>query len=98
MTNPARNRVTPRGEVVAVEGRGGWMGNRGRLHEGRGARGIVRNHQTRAWITCVLDEKAYEYGRRLPRPATGSASVLTPPSTIEVLRAGYPVQIDVSAR
>jgi len=47
---------------------------------------------------AVFDEKAYEYGRRLPRPATGSASVLTPPSTIGVLRAGYPVQIDVSAR
>jgi hypothetical protein len=203
MTTPARNRVTPHGEIVAVEGRGAWMGNRGRLHEGRGARDIVRNHQTKAWITCVLefrgrrvqqwapnhytplfffdeavafaaghrpcaecrrrdynayrdawsqthngatiyakdmdtqlhlertgtskqpwnelpdgvfvdtddgpavvvgdhlavfDEKAYAYGRRLPRPATGYASVLTPPSTIEVLRAGYPVQIDVSAR
>jgi hypothetical protein len=203
MTKPACNRVTPSGEIVAVANRGGWMGNRGRLHEGRGTRHIVRNHQTKAWITCVLefrgrrvqqwapnhytplfffdealafaaghrpcaecrrrdynayrdawsqshygattyardidsqlhrertgtskqpwrelpdgvfvdtddgpaaivgdhlavfDEKTYAYGRRLPRPAAGSATVLTPPSTIEVLRAGYPVQIDVSAR
>jgi hypothetical protein len=30
------------------------MGNRGRLHEGRGTREVVRNHQTRAWITCAL--------------------------------------------
>lgn len=180
------------------------MGNRGRLHEGRGARDIVRNHQTKTWITCVLefkgrrapqwapnhytqlffldeavafaaghrpcaecrrgdynayrqawsqthrdtttyakdmdnqlhrertdtsehllpfsalpdgvfvdtedgpavvvgdhlavwDERDYAYRRRLPRPAAGSASVLTPPSTVAVLRAGYPVQIDLGA-
>ena len=51
---PARNRVSPLGEVVAVPGRGAWMGNRGRLHDGRGTRDVVRNHQTRAWITCRL--------------------------------------------
>lgn len=202
---PARNRVTPHGEIIAVAGRGAWMGNRGRLHEGRGARDIVRNHQSKAWITCrlefkgrhapqwtpnhytqlffldeavalaaghrpcaecrrsdynayrqawsqinggtmpyakdmdnqlhgertdpahramrwnrlpngvfvgtddgpavvvrdhlaVWDDRAYTYRRRLPRPATGSASVLTSPSTVEVLRAGYPAQIDLSAR
>jgi len=201
---PARNRVTPRGEIVAVAGRGAWLGNRGRLHEGRGARDIVRNHQSKAWITCLLefkgrhapqwapnhytqlffldeavalaaghrpcaecrrndynayrqawsqtnsgttpyakdmdnqlhgertdparrvlpwnslpdgvfvdtkdgpvvvvgdhlavwDAKAYTYRHRLPRPAEGSASVLTPLSTVEVLRAGYPAQIDLSA-
>jgi hypothetical protein len=32
-----------------------------------------------------------------PRPARGMATVITPPSTIAVLRAGYPVQIDESA-
>jgi hypothetical protein len=204
-TRPARNRVTPCGEIVAVAGRGAWMGNRGRLHEGRGARDIVRNHQTKTWIACVLefkgrhaaqwapnhytqlffldeavafaaghrpcaecrrgdynayrqawmqthggttpyakdidnqlhrertdtaehllpwsslpdgvfvrtedgpavvlgdhltvwDERAYAYRRRLPRPAVGSASVLTPASTVAVLRTGYPVQIDLAAR
>ena len=202
---PARNRVTPRGQIIAVAGRGAWMGNRGRLHEGGGARDVVRNHQTKAWITCLLefkgrrapqwapnhytqlffldeavafaaghrpcaecrrgdynayrqawsqtrggttpyakdmdnqlhrertdspehqlpwralpdgifvdtddgpavvagdhlaiwDEKAYAYRGRLSRPAAGCASVLTPPCTVAVLRAGYPVQIDVSAR
>lgn len=204
MSAPARNRVTPRGDIIAVAGRGAWMGNRGRLHEGRGARDIVRSHQSKAWITCVLQFKgrrtpqwapnhytplffldeavafaaghrpcaecrrraynAYRqawcethggtapyakemdnqlhsqrtdsseqllpwrtlpdgafvstadgpavvvgehlaiwddadnaYRRRLPRPSTGSASVLTPASTVAVLRAGYPVQIDPSA-
>lgn len=202
---PARNRVTPRGDIIAVAGRGTWMGNRGRLHEGRGSRDVVHNHQSKAWITCVLefkgrrapqwapnhytqlffldeavafaaghrpcaecrrnaynayrrawcethggttpyakdmdsrlhrertdrsqnslpwrilpdgafiatddgptivvgdhlsvwDEADNAYRRRLPRPAAGSASVLTPLSTVAVLRAGYPVQIDPAAR
>jgi hypothetical protein len=197
---PARNRVSPRGDVIAVAGRGAWLGNRGRLHEGSGARDIVRNYRGRAWITCrlefkgrysqqwaprhytqlffldeavafaaghrpcaecrrgdytayrqawqqnsggampyakemdavlhgertgrphllpwsalpdgvfveteegpavvvgdhlaVFDEHAYSYRLQLSRPATGSASVLTPASNVEVIRAGYPVQID----
>ena len=61
---PARNRVSPLGEVIAVRGRGAWMGNRGRLHEGEGgraAREIVRNHQHKTWITCALSFR----GRRV---------------------------------
>ena len=54
MAGPAQNRVTPCGDVIAAPGRGAWMGNRGRLHEGAGSRVIVRDHQTRAWLTCVL--------------------------------------------
>ena len=38
------------------------------------------------------------YGKRRPRPWEGVAQVITPPSTVAVLRAGYPVQIDASAR
>ena len=38
------------------------------------------------------------YGRRRARPRTGPASVLTPPSTVAALGAGYDVQIDASAR
>jgi hypothetical protein len=198
----ARNRVSPRGSIIAVPGRGAWMGNRGRLHEGSGARDIVRNYRSKAWITCrlefkgrysqqwapmhytqlffldeavafaaghrpcaecrrcdyaayrqvwqqngsgampyakemdnvlhgertgkpqllpwsalpdgvfvetdegpavvvgdhlaVLDEQAYAYRLQLSRPAAGSVSVLTPPSNVAVLLAGYPVQIDQS--
>jgi hypothetical protein len=199
---PARNRVSPRGDIIAVAGRGAWPGNRGRLQEGSGARDIVRNYRGRAWITCrlefkerysqqwapthytqlffldeavafagghrpcaecrrsdytayrqawrqnsggampyakemdtvlhgertgkpqllpwgalpdgvfveadqgpavvvgnhlaVFDEQVYSYRIQLPRPATGSASVLTQPSNVAVLLAGYPVQIDQS--
>ncbi|HEY0494709.1 MAG TPA: hypothetical protein VGD48_03135 [Kutzneria sp.] len=38
------------------------------------------------------------YSGHLRRPTAGTATVITPPSTVTVLRAGYPVQIDESAR
>jgi hypothetical protein len=37
------------------------------------------------------------YGRRLPRPSRGEATVITPPSTVAVLSAGYRAQIDATA-
>lgn len=201
---PARNRVSPLGEIIAVSGRGAWMGNRGRLHEGLGTRDVVRDHQHKVWITCALsfrgrrvaqwepnrytplfflDEavalaaghrpcgecrhRAYQtyrslwietqgrttlytkdmdaalhreridraghrapwsglpdgvfvatdfgpavvagdhltvwdrdnsYRRKLSRPGTGAATVLTAAFTVQILRAGYPVQIDDLAR
>ena len=48
-----RNRVAPTGELLAVAARGGWMGNRGVLHDAGGR--IVRRWTTRAWITCHLE-------------------------------------------
>ena len=38
------------------------------------------------------------YGERLRLPTDGMADVVTPPATVAVLREGYPVQIDDSAR
>lgn len=55
MSRPARNRVTPFGDVVAVPGRGALMGNRGRLHDGAGTRDVHRHHVGRAWIACELE-------------------------------------------
>jgi hypothetical protein len=204
MRMPARNRVTPLGDIVAIPLRGAWTGNRGILHEGRE---IVRFHASDLWITCALEFRgrhdvqwrphhftwlffhdeavsfaaghrpcaecrrgaynAYRqawseglggdrpsakdinrrlhgerivrgthrrrlhsmpwadlpdgvfvrleaapalvvedrlcewtpagYGARRRRPATGAAQVITPPSTVAVLRAGYPLQLDPSA-
>jgi hypothetical protein len=37
------------------------------------------------------------YAARRSRPTRGEAAVITPPSSVSVLRAGYPVQIDSSA-
>jgi len=51
---PARNRVTPTGEIVAIPLRGAWTGNRGILHRGRD---IVRFHGGDLWITCALEFK-----------------------------------------
>ena len=36
------------------------------------------------------------YGDGRSRPSRGTADVITPPSTLAALRAGYPVQIDAS--
>ena len=38
------------------------------------------------------------YGARLPRPRLGEAAVITPPSSVAALRAGYAVQLDDQAR
>jgi len=38
------------------------------------------------------------YAARRARPLRGAATVITPPSSLQVLRAGYPVQIDPGAR
>ncbi|WP_370963177.1 hypothetical protein [Amycolatopsis sp. cg9] len=38
------------------------------------------------------------YGTRRKLPRAGTVPVLTPPATVAVLRAGYPVQIDDAAR
>jgi len=51
---PARNRVTPTGEIVAIPLRGAWTGNRGILHRGRD---IVRFHGSDLWIICALEFK-----------------------------------------
>jgi hypothetical protein len=49
---PARNRVTPTGDIEAIPLRGAWTGNRGILHRDRE---IVRFHASDLWITCALE-------------------------------------------
>src|SRR5215475_11841415 len=51
---PLQNRVTPRGDLIAVPARGALMGNRGRLHDAGGR--IIRRQVSsyRAWVTCLL--------------------------------------------
>jgi hypothetical protein len=59
MAGPRQNRVTPRGEVVAIPLRGAWTGNRGRLHEGGGGDArVVRFHASDLWIICALQFRA----------------------------------------
>jgi hypothetical protein len=51
---------------------------------------LVLGHDLVAWTPVG-------YGSRTRRPTRGTATVLTPPATLAVLHAGYPVQIDGSA-
>lgn len=46
----------------------------------------------------AFDEPAYAYGAATPRPRRGTASVITPSSTLAVLRAGFPVEVSAAAR
>jgi hypothetical protein len=57
---PKRNRVTPFGEIVAIDLRGAWLGNRGILHAGEE---IVAFHRHPHWITCALRHRDW----RLPQ-------------------------------
>lgn len=49
------NRVGPDGSFGPWPARGGFMGNRGCLHDDAGT--IRRRHQVKRWITCTLHEK-----------------------------------------
>jgi hypothetical protein len=53
---PLQNRVTPFGEIAALEGRGLLMGNRGILHDD--VKRIVHYAKLRRWIACRLEWKS----------------------------------------
>jgi hypothetical protein len=61
---PLQNRVTPFGDIVAIDGRGLFTGNRGILVDG--ARHIVRYSQLRRWIVCRLEYRGIR--RTIMRP------------------------------
>jgi hypothetical protein len=44
------------------------------------------------------DDETYAYGTGAPRPRSGRVDVLTPPTTLDVLRHGVPVQVHDAAR
>jgi hypothetical protein len=67
---PRQNRVTPRGELIAVPDRGTFWGNRGVLHDPQGR--LIRYSRGRAWAICVL---AYK-GRRRTQWAPGRLTEL----------------------
>jgi hypothetical protein len=53
---------------------------------------VVVGDRVTAW------DAAGGYGAARARPASGQATLITPPATVAVLRAGYPVQLDAAAR
>ncbi len=82
MADPMRNRVTPLGDVVAIDLRGAWTGNRGVLHRGRD---VVRCHAGARWIVCALRYKDW----RLPQWAPGRFTVLFFHDEAVALAAGH---------
>ena len=66
--SPRQNRVTPTGEIVAIPLRGGWMGNRGILHDDAGR--VVRHHASSLWITCALSFKGWRAAQWQPHHYT----------------------------
>ncbi len=67
---PRQNRVTPRGEIIAVPDRGLFMGNRGCLHDEHG-RLLHRRWAREAWVTCALDYKGARRAIMAPGSYTG---------------------------
>jgi hypothetical protein len=59
------------------------------LHDQRTPHAVVGNE--------LVEWTHHGYGARRARPTSGQATVITPPSSVSVLRAGYPVQIDTTA-
>lgn len=53
-----QNRVTPRSEIIAHQGRGLLMGNRGILHDAGGRLG-KRRWTSDLWIACALSFKGW---------------------------------------
>jgi hypothetical protein len=80
---PRRNRVTPRGALIADAARGTFMGNRGCLHDGAGK--IRRAHRGRRWIVCALEFR----GRRLPLADPGRNTQLFFLDEATALAAGH---------
>lgn len=56
-SSPGQNRVAPTGEILAIEQRGLFLGNRGSIHREPGV--IARPWQVRRWITCRLEHKGW---------------------------------------
>jgi hypothetical protein len=82
MQSPARNRVTPLGDIVAIPLRGAWLGNRGILHRGHE---VVRFHRSPLWIICALQHKDW----RLPQWHPHHFTVLFFHDEVVALAAGH---------
>jgi hypothetical protein len=52
---PLQNRVTPFGEIIALEQRGLFMGNRGIIHDPLSRTLLRRRWTNKAWIVCRCD-------------------------------------------
>jgi len=56
---PLQNRVTPFGDIVAIDQRGLFTGNRGIIHDVASKTLLNRRWSNKAWITCALSYKGH---------------------------------------
>jgi hypothetical protein len=54
---PLQNRVTPFGDIVAINQRGMFTGNRGIIHDAATKTLLNRRWSNKAWITCSLNDR-----------------------------------------
>lgn len=54
---PLQNRVTPFGEVVAIDQRGLFTGNRGIIHDPATRTLLKKRWATKTWLVCTCDYK-----------------------------------------
>ena len=80
---PYQNRVTPTGDLIAVNARGTLMGNRGCLHNAEGK--IKKSSDRTAWIYCELEYK----GRQQEVMAPGRYTQLFFLDEVTALSAGH---------
>ena len=62
---------------------------------------FIGNLQRGATVAAVVNLVAWDikgYGDRRRRPRHGTAPVITPPTTLQVLQAGYSIQLDETLR
>src|SRR6201991_2603881 len=52
---PLQNRVTPKGDIVAIPHRGLFTGNRGIIHDPATKTLLRKRWSWPAWLTCVLE-------------------------------------------
>ena len=52
---PLQNRVTPFGDIVAIEQRGMFTGNRGIIHDPATRTLLKRRWSSKAWLICVCE-------------------------------------------
>jgi hypothetical protein len=81
---PLQNRVSPNGEILAVEARGSLMGNRGILHDDQRAL-LTARWKHPHWVACVLSFK----GRQRPVMQVGHYTELFFTDERVALAAGH---------
>ena len=81
---PLQNRVTPTGDIIAIDARGTLMGNRGEIHDSDTKTLLKRRWMHQRWVWCQLDFQ----GRKQTIMGRGRYTKLFIPRRSERARSG----------